>query len=151
MRLIAALLVIAITSGCVTTVGRSVGAVSVGALSVGLVAGVVGASQPSDPSSHTSEAPGLAVDILTAALAVALVTGIVALGVEMSSSAPVASVPTQIGVATPCGPRAEQWIRDAQQAGRLGQCGAVKSFGDRVREIDPGCYAVEFVAIQCRT
>jgi len=151
MRLIAALLVIAITSGCVTTVGRRVGAVSVGALSVGLVAGVVAASHPSDPSSHTSEAPGLAADIFLAAIAVALVTGVVAIGVEMSSSPPVAIATTQIGVATPCDPRAEQLVRDAQRAARLGQCGAVKSFGERVREIDSGCYAVEFVAIQCRT
>jgi hypothetical protein len=126
MRLIAALLVIAITSGCVTTVGRRVGAVSVGALSVGLIAGGVAASHASDPSSHTSEAPGLAVDIFAAAITVALVTGIVALGVEMSS-APVAIVPTQIGVAPPCDPRAEQLTRDAP---RLGQCGAVKSFGE---------------------
>ncbi|HET9990669.1 MAG TPA: hypothetical protein VFQ65_19200 [Kofleriaceae bacterium] len=80
---------------------------------------------------------------------VALVTGGVAIGAELTSPAPIASAPPRIGSIGPCDPRAEQLTGEAQQAARLGQCGAVKSFGERVREIDPGCYAVEFVAIRC--
>jgi hypothetical protein len=57
--------------------------------------------------------------------------------------------PLPSGAPHACDPRAELLARGALRAARLGQCSAVRSFGQRVREIDPGCYAIELVAIRC--
>ena len=146
MRLTAALLapIIALT-GCATTTGRNAGAVCAIASSIAVATTIAGQHQ----QQTDSEAPPPAVYILAGAIVAAAISGGIAIGAEITAprSLPVAGPATQPpGM---CDPRAEALTHEAQQAARLGQCSAVVSLGERVHDIDPGCYAVEFVLIRC--
>jgi hypothetical protein len=146
MRLIAARLTLEIVSaGCATTAGRNAGVVC--AIGSTILAGTIIRSRNQAPSD--SEAPPAAVYVVAAAIVIALVSGGIAIGAEVTAPEPIEPLPS--GAPHTCDLRAELLTRDAQHAARLGQCSAVRSFGQRVREIDPGCYAVEFVAIRCST
>ena len=148
MRIVAALIVVQLVSGCVTPAGRKVGAVAAGFLAVGVASTVVAARNPPDPN-EPDPAPGLAFDVAVLATAAALVTGVLAIGVDWVSPQPDEPAPLPAVASGTCDPHALELTRQARRAARLGQCSAASSLGDRVREIDPACYAIELVAIRC--
>ena len=148
MRFIAALCALSIATGCATPTATRSGIVCAAATTIA-AASYVGARNE-DRSGSDPAAPGPATYLFGAALVTALISGGIAVASEMSAP-PKELPPPRVATAAPglCDPRAEQLTHEAQQAARLGQCAAVQSFGQRVLEIDPGCYQVQFVAIRC--
>ena len=148
MRFIAALCAVIISTGCATPTATRGSVLCAAATTIAAASYV--AARNEDRSGSDPAAPGPATYLFGAALVTALISGGVALASELSAP-PSEPVPPRVATGAPglCDPRAEQLTREAQQAARLGQCAAVQSFGQRVLEIDPGCYQVQFVAIRC--